>query len=398
MEFRFSEEEESFRREIREFVKKNIPYEHFGHKFEEEHDDAAWDFAMSISKKLAEKKWLTITWPKEHGGMGAPLWQQAVFREEVGYWGIPGTTMGVSGTSWVGPSLMLFGSEELKKTHLPLIASGEPDGVWCTGYSEPDSGTDLASLQTRAERDGDEYVINGQKVWTSCAHRARWFWLACRTKADVEKKHRGLSIIIVDMKSDGVKVQPIKNLVGLHAFNEVFLNDVRVPITNLVGVENNGWSQLMTALSFERGNSINYCGLHRRLRDELLIYARKSGAVKNPEVRKKLVELSLDIETLKTLTYETMWKMNRGDKIVYEPSRDKAFTDTVREKMTRIGLELLNIYGMMDPLKKDAPWVKLNGALEHLYYTAPGLAVAAGTTYTQRNIVAQFGMQLPRSY
>ena len=398
MEFRFSKKEEAFRSEIRQFVKENIPYERFGHKFEEEHDDEAWDFGMSIAKKLAEKQWLTISWPEEWGGLGAPLWQQAVFREEVGYWGIPGTTMGVSGISWVGPSLMLFGTEEQKQKHLPLIATGDSDGVWCTGYSEPDSGTDLASLQTRAERVGDEYIINGQKVWTSCAHRARWFWLACRTKVDVEKKHHGLSIIIVDMKSDGVKVQPIKNLVGQHTFNEVFLNDVHVPVTNLVGVENNGWSQLMTALAFERGSSINYCGLHRRLRDELLVYARKSGALAKPDVRQKLSELSVDIETLRALTYETMWKMDRGDKIVYEPSRDKAFTDVIREKITRIGTEILNVYGMMDPLKKDSPWVKLNGALENLYYIAPGLAVAAGTTYTQRNIVAQFGMQLPRSY
>ena len=398
MEFRFSEEQELFRKEIRQFVEENIPYERFGHKYEEEHDDDAWDFAMSISKKLAEKKWLTISWPEEYGGLDAPFWKQAVFREEVGYWGIPGTTMGISGTSWVGPSLMLFGSEEQKRQHLPLIASGDDDGIWCTGYSEPDSGTDLASLQTRAEKVGDEYIINGQKVWTSCAHRARWFWLACRTKVDVEKKHHGLSIIIVDMKSEGIKVRPLKNFAGMHTFNEVFLNDVRVPVTNLVGVENNGWSQLMKALSFERGTAINYCGLHRRLRDELLIYARKTGTIRKPEVRQKLVELSIDIETLRTLSYETIWKMDRGDAIVYEPSRDKAFSDVVHEKVTRLGVDMLNAYGMMDPMKKDALWVKLNGAIEHLYFIAPGLAIAAGTTNTQRNIVAQFGMQLPRSY
>ncbi|MCP4756149.1 MAG: hypothetical protein GY866_35245 [Proteobacteria bacterium] len=398
MEFQFGKEEEAFRKEIREFVKENIPQERFGHKYEEEHDDEAWDFAMSIARKLAEKKWLTIAWPEEYGGMGASFWKQIVFKEEVGYWGIPGTTMGISGTTWVGPSLMLFGTNEQKEKYLPLIAAGDPDGVWCTGYSEPDSGSDLASLQTSAQRVGDQYIINGQKVWTSCAHRARWCWLACRTNTNVEKKHHGLSIIIVDMESEGVKVRPLKNVAGLHVFNEVFFNEVKVPAANLVGIENNGWKQLMKALSFERGLAVTYRAFHQRLLDELLVYARDTELLKKPEVRQLLAELDTDIEVLKMLAYEAAWKADQGINVVYEPSRDKAYSDFMHEKVSRIGMKILGAYSMMDPMKKNNRWSKLQSLVEHFYWIAPGMAIAAGTTNTQRNIVGQFGLQLPRSY
>lgn len=226
MHFLFGEKEENFRKEIREFVKENIPPDYIGNVFDEENSDEEWDFAMSTARKLAQRKWLVMSWPEEYGGMGASAWERVVMAEEASYWGIPGMSMGVSGTAWVGPTLMLVGTKEQQQRFLPPIAAGEPDGVWCTGYSEPDSGSDLASLQTRAIREGDEYIVNGQKVWTSCAHRARWMWLICRTNPNVEKKHQGLSIMMVDMQSEGLTVSPIKNLVGGHVFNEVFFKDV----------------------------------------------------------------------------------------------------------------------------------------------------------------------------
>ena len=185
MDFQFGEKEELFRSEIRQFVKDNFPPDYFGHLFDEEMDDEAWEFSMSISKKLAQKKWLTMHWPEEYGGTGASIWQRVVFGEESGYWGIPGISMGISGTAWVGPSLMLFGTKEQQDKYIPPISAGEPDGIWCTAYSEPDSGSDLASMQTFAKKEGDHYIINGQKVWTSVAHRARWMWMACRTNTQV---------------------------------------------------------------------------------------------------------------------------------------------------------------------------------------------------------------------
>ncbi len=398
MEFHFSRTEEDFRQEIQEFVKLHLPEDQFGHRYQEEMDDDFFEFSLSIAQKLAEKKWLTITWPEQYHGMGASIMKQTVFKEEIGYWGIPGTAMGISGTNWVGPTLIHLGTEEQKQKYLPTIASGDRNGVWCTGYSEPDSGTDLASLKTQARREGDTYIINGQKVWTSSAHHARWCWLACRTNTDVVKKHHGLSIIIVDMRSPGVTVRPIRNLAGQHSFNEVFFSDVKVPAENLVGTENKGWYHLMKALSFERGLAITYAGMQRRVRDELLEYTREMGIYQRPEIQQKISELSIDVEVMRMMAYETAWKMNCGIDIDYEPSRDKAYSDHLNEKFSRMGLEILDNFGMIDPLQKKSRWTRLKGMVEHLYWIAPGTALAAGTTFTQRNIVGQFGLQLPRSY
>jgi len=398
MDFQFGKKEEEFRSEIREFVKENIPQNHFAHMFEDEHEDKSWEFSMSMAQKLAQKKWLTISWPEEFGGMGASFMERLVFSEEVGYWGIPGTGMGVSGTSWVGPSLMLFGTKEQQEKYIPLIAAGDPDGGWCTGYCEPDSGSGLASFQTSCVRDGDEYVINGQKVWTSAAHRARWCWFFVRTEPNTEKKHHGISLVIVDMKSEGVDVRPLKNYVGLHFFNEIFFKDVRIPVENLVGQENNGWNHLMQALSFERGVALGFTATSRRMMDELVNHANETGFIKKPLVRQKLAELAADLEAARLLAYEAVWKEHNGLSRIYEPSRDKANVDILFEKLSRFGLDIIGAFSQLDPLRKDPRWSKIGGMYEHLFHVCPGMAIAAGTTDTQRNIVGQFGLQLPRSY
>ncbi|MBU2644687.1 acyl-CoA dehydrogenase family protein [bacterium] len=398
MEFQFGEKEERLRTEIREFVKAEMPPHYIGKYFEEETNDEDWAFSMAMSKKLAQKGWLTMSWPKEYGGMDASRWERVVFAEEASYWGIPGLGMGISGTAWVGPSLMLFGTEEQKKKYIPQIATGEPDGVWCTGYSEPDAGSDMAAMQTSAIRDGDAYVINGQKVWTSCAHYARWLWLACRTDPEAKKKHQGLSLIIVDMKSPGLTVRPLENYVGGHVFNELFFKDVRVPVKNLVGVEGKGWSQLMTALSFERGTAIGTTASAQRLLDELVIYTKGTGQIKQPEIRQKLARLAIDIEAARVMAHEVVWMETVGKPVLHEPSRDKAFGDMLQEKLGRIGSDIIGVFSQMDPAAYKNRWSRLRGAFEHLYHYNIGFAIAAGTTDTQRNIMGQFGLQLPRAY
>jgi alkylation response protein AidB-like acyl-CoA dehydrogenase len=398
MNFRFTEKEEQLRSQIREFVKENIPTGFHGHRFWDEQHQPSWDFGMETAQKLAAKRWLAINWPEEYGGMGASNWEKAIMTEEVGYWGIPGTSMGISGTRWVGPALIAFGTEEQKQKYVPLIAAGDPEGVWCTGYSEPDSGTDLASLQTLAERVGNEYIINGQKVWTSCAHHARWLWMICRTNRDVPKKHQGLSLFIVDMQAEGLKVNPLKTIVGGRVFNELFFNDVKVPAENLVGIENQGWKFLMQALSFERSGAVGIVGGIHRIFDELAEYAKETGQFDRAEIRRQLTELAIDIESLRMLGYEAVWKLENGNKLTYEPSRDKAFTDTFQEKLSRIGMDMMGAYSQVDVLTKDSKWTKIHGALEHLYYHSMGIAIAAGTTDTQKNLVGQFGLGLPRAY
>jgi len=399
MDFKFSEREEALKREIREFAKEELPPGWLTVMLEEESRDEDWEFAMSISKKLSEKGWLTMSWPEEYGGKGASLWEQLVYLEEAGYWGIPGTMMGVSGVAWVGPSLMMYGSKEQKEKYLPLIASGEPDGVWCTGYSEPNAGSDFASIQTRAIKDGDEYVINGQKTWTSAAHRARWCWLAAVTDPNAPKKHQRISIFIVDMRSEGVTVNPLVNYAGYHIFNEVFFDDVRVPTYNLVGKENRGWYHLMTSLAYERSSlGPSGYGYNKRILDELVRYAKETNLLQKSEIRRKLADMAIEIEMQRMLVNQTTWKMDKGEMLTYEPSRDKVFNDKVQERLAIIGTEILGAYSQVDPLHRDSRWTKINGCVEGLYWLFPGISIAAGTDEIERNIIGQFGLGLPKSY
>ncbi len=252
MEFRFGEKEEKLRDEVRKFARAELAGRGIVSGLEEESRDEDWEFSLSMSKKLAQKGWLTMAWPKEYGGQGASFFEQHVYIVEAGYCGIPGTTMGVSGIGWVGQSLMLFGSEEQRKKYIPSIAAGDPDGVWCTAYSEPNAGSDFANIQTSAIREGDDYILNGQKIWTSCAHRARWCWMAVRTDPNAAKNSMASALLILDMKSPGITIKPIVNYAGIHIFNELFFDNVKVPVINLVGTENRGWYHLMQSLAFER--------------------------------------------------------------------------------------------------------------------------------------------------
>jgi len=200
------------------------------------------------------------------------------------------------------------------------------------------------------------------------------------------------------MKSPGVDVRPLKNYVGLHYFNEIFFKDVRIPKENLVGQENNGWNHLMQALSFERGVALGFTATSRRMMDELVNHAKETGLIKKPLVRQKLAELESDLEAARMLAYEAVWKIANGLSRIYEPSRDKANVDLLFEKLSRLGLDILGAFSQLDPLHKDPRWAKIGGMYEHLFHVSPGMAIAAGTTDTQRNIVGQFGLQLPRAY
>ena len=231
MDFRFTDEEEAFRGELQSFLKQELPPEWDGMDDDEGSSERSRAFSRRMSKKLAEKGWLTMAWPREHGGQERSIMEQLLYREETAYQRVPGTDMGTGGVSWVGPTLMRYGTEEQKR-HLQGIANG--DEYWCTLYSEPGSGSDLASLQTKAVRDGDDYVINGSKTWTSGGHLADMGWLAARTDADAPK-HKGISMFLLDMKTPGVTVRPLINMAGSHHFNEVFFDDVRIPQRERVG-------------------------------------------------------------------------------------------------------------------------------------------------------------------
>ena len=261
MDFRFTEEQEAFRQEIRDFLKANLGEDWRGIDPDAYFHDENWPHIRELTAKLVEKGWLTLAWPEEYGGQGRPYIEQMIYNEEMAYFRAP--TRDVSmGTELVGPTLMLYGTEEQKAQYLPEIASGS--AVYCQGFSEPESGSDLASLQLRAVEDGDDYVVTGSKIWTSGAHRATRCYLMARTDPDAPK-HRGISVFIVDMDTPGIDVRPILNMFDVHYFNQVFFDNVRVPKSSMIGDRDRGWYVAATSLDFERSGVGRFASNQRSL-------------------------------------------------------------------------------------------------------------------------------------
>ena len=389
MEFMFTPELKSFREEIRDFIKQNLPQSAAGSSFGRRGGDFAT--TRKFQRALAERNWLTLAWPKEYGGVGASLWQQLVMNEEMAYQGAPGAGANM-GVNWVGPALMLYGSDEQKNEHVPKIASGET--WWCTLYSEPAAGSDLASLQTRAIRDGDDYVINGQKIWTSGGHNADWGWMATRTDTDAPK-HKGISMLLVDMKTSGITIRPLPDMTGAHNFNEVFFEDVRVPIKNRVGEENRGWYYMAVALDFERSGIGSYAGGRRSMEHLLaLTKSRPEFLQRNPGVRYELADRFTELTLGTYLAYRITYLQSQEIVANYEASVSKVFGSELGQRTARTALHLLGLYGMLGPGNGDlAP---VNGALATGYVGSPGGTIAAGTSEIQRNIIATRGLGLPR--
>lgn len=389
MDFRFTPEQEAFRQEIRGFARRELPP-----WWEEEEDemgssDAAWEVTQAISKKLAQRGWLVMGWPPEWGGRNASPLEQLIYQEETSYQRVPGTSMGVGGVSWVGPSIIKLGTREQKQAHLPGIAQGER--YWCTLYSEPGTGSDLAGLQTRATSDGDDYIVNGQKIWTSSAHRAGWGWLAARTNPNAPK-HKGISMLLVDMNSPGVTVQPIINMAGQHSLNQVFFDDVRVPKVNRVGEENRGWYQLAEALDFER-SGIRWSVTARRILEPLMEYVKEQALGQDPWVRNALAEMAVEIEVSRLLSYNVAWVHSTGAIPNKEASLSKLFGSELQQRLARVAMPILGLYGQLETGSK---WAPLQGRVERYYLTSVSNTVEAGTSEIQRYIIAGRGLGLPR--
>ena len=394
MNITFTRQEEDFRQELRDFLEGELPegWDPLGQPGETPEERHA--FTRDMAKKLADKGWLTLAWPEEYGGQGRSVMEQVVYREEMSYWNVPGTDLGTGAISWVGPVLMIVGTEEQKQEHLSPIAAGER--YWCTLYSEPGSGSDLASLQTAAVRDGDDYVINGQKIWTSNAHIADWGWLAARTNPDAPK-HRGISLFMLDMKTPGVTVRPIVNMAGRHEFNEVYFDDVRVPAANLVGEEDRGWYTLAVALDFER-SGVGYSAAARRTLETLTEYARETEhngqpLGKNPHVRRKLAQRYVETEVSRWLSYKVAWMQSKGLVPNAEASMSKMYGTELTQRVARTGMETLGMAGM---LSQGSKWAPLQGYIQQSYLSSTSATIAAGTSEIQRNIIAQRGLGLPR--
>jgi alkylation response protein AidB-like acyl-CoA dehydrogenase len=389
MDFSFSPEEESFRTEIRSFLDNHLPSD--WNNRDTIGDEGAEDgsLARTITKGLADKKWLAMAWSKENGGLDATHVQQMIYNEETTYARMPGG--GGMGVAWVGPALILYGTDEQKEQYLPKITNG--DDIWCTLYSEPGAGSDLASLQTRAVRDGDEWIINGSKIWTSGGHYANMGWLAARTDPSAPK-HRGISTFVMPMNAPGVSVRPLPNLAGEHGFNEIFFEDVRIPGDSLVGVENRGWYQVATALDFERSGVGAYANGKRSV-EKLVSAARDEESLveQNPTARYELADRWIEVQVGFNVAYRIPFLQSQGIIPNHEASVSKLYGSELSQRIAGTGMNLL---GSISQLRPGSPYAKLGGAFAQQYMTSVSSTVAAGTSEVQRNIIAQRGLGLPR--
>ena len=387
MQFKLASEVEVFRSEIREFIAKELPAE------SERPDSGApggaaeyKEYVQSFQRKLADKRWLAMAWPEEYGGAGTSHMHQVVYNEEMSYADAPSGNMGIA---WVGPSLMLYGTDEQKDHFIPRITS--VDDWWCTLYSEPGSGSDLASLQTRAVRDGDDYVLNGQKIWTTGGHQADWGWLAARTDPDAPK-HRGITMFLSDMKSKGVSTRPLVNMADRHEFNEIFMEDVRIPASSVVGETNRGWYHLAVSLDFER-SSIQFSGSGRRELEQMtdLVHAQPELARARPSIRLELVDRQMELTVATLMAYKIAGMQQKGEVPNREASISKNFGAELQQRMSMTRMRLLGLSGLL--------WDGSGGSGVDAvtpYLSAVSITIGGGTSEINRNIIATRGLGLPR--
>jgi len=393
MDFRFTDEEEAFRREVQDFLKRELPESHERPVLHGGETDEGWEFTRKFTRKLGEKGWIAIWWPREYGGLEGSDIEYLIFNEETAYGRAP--RMDGGGTGIVGPTILTHGTEEQKKRFLPPIARGEV--MWIQCFSEPDFGSDSAGIKTTAVEDGDYYIINGQKTWISYGQRGDLCYMTTRTDPEAPK-HRGLSFFLVDMKTPGITVRPITNMVGADGFCEVYFDNVRVPKENLLGEKNQGWMIMMTTLSFERGTLASLAGSMRRTLDDLVAFsrgARYNGKplAQDPLVRQKLADLAIGVRVARLLTYRTVWMQGQGLVPTCQASMSKLFGDEMNFEIARVGTEIMGLYGQLAWKANKAPF---NGEMAGNYLNNLGCLFAGGTPEIQRTIMATIGLGLPR--
>jgi alkylation response protein AidB-like acyl-CoA dehydrogenase len=386
MDYTFSKSALDFEAEVKAFLSREWSADRRLRVFE---SPDAYEEERDFRRKLADNGWLTMSWPKEFGGGARSFEEQYLFQEACNYVGAPTATVAVQ---QVGPTLMQFGTDEQKERFLPPIARGEVE--FALGYTEPDAGTDLASLQLRGKRDGDDYVFNGTKRFTSGAHRSEYVWLAARTDPDAPK-HRGISMFLVPLAAEGITVKPIWTLAGYRT-NEVYFEDVRVPATALVGEENRGWYYAAHALDFERISIFTVSGV-RAVYDALAEWARTEAhgrrPADDPAVRTTLANFRIQIEVLQMLSYRILGMVGRGEHPNHEASEVKIFSTELMQRLQNAGTKLLGLYGQLPPEEERAP---VRGRIEQGYRSAVMPTFGAGSNEVMRNIIATRGLGLPR--
>jgi alkylation response protein AidB-like acyl-CoA dehydrogenase len=342
-------------------------------------------------QKLLERGWIAPAWPKEYGGGGLSVMEQFILNEELAEAQAP-----QPGVPLVGPTLIVHGTEEQKKEFLPGILRGET--TWCQGFSEPGSGSDLASLQTRAVRDGDDYLLNGQKIWTSGARRANWMFMLARTDPDAPK-HRGISFFMLDMASPGISVRPLDQINGASEFNEVFFEDVRVPARNIIGEVNRGWYVGTTTLDYERSGIGSAVGTRQTV-ERIIAWCKANVSEphsvlgRNRELRLELGERLVEAHVALLFSYRVADLQNRGRIPNYEASMAKLYTTELTQRIARTALKTVGLYGMS--VDTSSPRSPAGGQFSRSYMNSVSSTIGGGTSEIQRNIIATRGLGLPR--
>jgi alkylation response protein AidB-like acyl-CoA dehydrogenase len=387
VDYELDPDQRAWREEVRAFLRENVTQE-LRDEIAEEGSEHLGGHVGAFNKKLAEKGWLGLNWPKEYGGLGLGPVLQHIMVNEFGLFGAPNPTLTVTS---VGPIIMRYGTQQNKEEFLPLIARGE---TFAVGYSEPDSGTDLASLKTRADLDGDEWVINGQKIWNSWAHMATHEWLCVRTNHDVPK-HRGISVIMVPIDTPGVEVRPLYTWGGFQT-NHTFFTDVRVPKTNLIGEKDRGWQYITGALDMERG-AIAHAGDLRRAVDDVIAAARVtlsdgSRPIDHPDVRRKIAQLDADVEVCILLGLEAASMLETEQIPTVGLTEAKVLSAELRQRIADVGMQMLGMQGLVS--RGDEAAVN-GGEFERAYRGSPLLRFGGGTNEVMRDVIAQRGHGMP---
>jgi len=385
MEFCLSAAQTALRDEARAWLSSVMTPDMESFPYAEEEDPSA---LKAFNKQLAARGWIAPAWPREYGGMALGPVEQLVFGDELAYFRAPNGAR-TPAVGYAGPTIMLYGSEEQKHRHLPGITNW--DVVWCQGFSEPGSGSDLASLQTTAVRDGDEWLLNGTKVWTSSGHYADWMYLLARTDPDAPK-HKGISYFLLDLKTAGVTFQQLKNMAGRAGFGQFFFDNVRMPADSLLGEVNRGWYMATTTLDLERSNIANAGGARRTV-DDLRGYIRSAEASVAAEHRARLAELAIEVEVATMQSYRVASILAAGGVPNQEASLLKLFLSELDQRMANAGLSMLGLYG---PLMPGSPAARLHAQFALTYLTTVPRTIAGGTSEIQRNIIATRGLGLPR--
>ena len=390
MDFKLGPELEAFRKEVSDFLDKEGPKE--WHKkrvsFFEMSGQENWIAThKAMALKLGAKGWLSLHWPQEYGGKGLSRFYRLIFREELFKHHCPGYDP--LGVDFVSPAILLKCNEEQKKRHLPGIASGKV--FWCELLSEPGHGSDLAAVDTFAKEESDCFVVNGQKIWNTYAHFADWGVILARTDRNVKPNYRGLTFFLVDMKTPGITINPIINMAGHHDFNEVFLDDVRIPKENVVDGVNRGWYVAMSLLDYERTADLGY-SIAGTLLDDMIEDARQRGLF-DSHLETRMSELIAETEVARTIHYYVTWMQDQGKTPNFEACMCKLLGYESIQHVAEFGEQLYKNYGILTEKSSLAP---IYGRIASCYLRSFGHSVEAGTSEIDRDVIAQRGLGLPR--